>query len=224
MIPVIFHHDGTLDKLMGDAIMAFFGAPVQVPQHPIKAAEAALEMIAELHHLKKKRITGVDRLDAGIGINSGMVTIGNLGSHDFMDYTIIGDSVNIASRLEGLNKFYGTNVIVSEYTALRLDERFLLRELDRVRVKGKGQAMAIYQLIGYHDEVDKALIEMAEIFKNALGAFRDQKWDLAKNRLQDILKLLPADRPSKLYVERIERLQIAPPEQGWDWVTDFDHK
>jgi adenylate cyclase len=224
MIPVIFQHDGTLDKLMGDAIMAFFGAPMQVPQHPVKAAEAALEMIAKLQNLKKKNIAGIDRLDAGIGINSGVVTIGNLGSHDFMDYTIIGDSVNIASRLEGLNKVYGTNIILSEYTASRLDERFLLRELDRVRVKGKGQAMAIYQLIGYRDEADKALVEMAEVFKNALDAFREQKWDLAKNGLQDILKLLPADKASKLYLERIQQLQITPPEEGWEGVTDFDHK
>jgi adenylate cyclase len=117
MIPIVFQHQGTLDKLMGDAIMAFFGAPVELQEHPLKAAEAALEMIAELKNFKHKNVIGIGILEAGIGINSGKVTIGNLGSHDFMDYTVIGDAVNMASRLEGLNKYYGTHIIISQYTA-----------------------------------------------------------------------------------------------------------
>ena len=224
MIPIVFHHQGTLDKLMGDAIMAFFGAPIDLKEHPLKAAEAALEMIAELKNFKHKNVNGIDRLEAGIGINSGKVTIGNLGSHDFMDYTVIGDAVNMASRLEGLNKYYGTNIIVSQYTASRLDERFLLRELDRVRVKGKAEAVAIFELIGYQDSVDNARIEMAAVFETALDAFRDQKWDLARKGFHEILNICPSDNTSQLYLKRIEQFQTTPPAEGWDAVTDFDHK
>lgn len=224
MIPIVFQHQGTLDKLMGDAIMAFFGAPIDLKDHPLKAAEAALQMVAELKNFKHRDVSGIDRLEAGIGINSGKVTIGNLGSHDFMDYTVIGDAVNMASRLEGLNKYYGTNIIVSQYTASRLDERFLLRELDRVRVKGKAEAAAIFELIGYRDEVDRTLIEMTIVFQTALDAFRDQKWDLAGKRFDEILKIFPSDKTSRLYLKRIEQFQTTPAPEDWDAVTDFDHK
>lgn len=224
MLPIVLHHQGTLDKLMGDAIMAFFGAPVDLQEHPLKAVEAALEMIAELKNLKKRNVKGIDRLDAGIGINSGMVTIGNLGSHDFMDYTIIGDAVNMASRLEGLNKYYSTNIILSEFTASQLGERFLLRELDLVRVKGKEKAVAIFELIGYLDKADNHQIEMTNMFKTALFAYRDKDWNLAYEGFQHVLSTIPADGPSQLYLKRIERLQASPPEKQWDGVTDFEHK
>jgi adenylate cyclase len=224
MIPIVFHHQGTLDKLMGDAIMAFFGAPIDLKEHPLKAAEAALEMIAELKNFKHKNVSGIDRLEAGIGINSGKVTIGNLGSHDFMDYTVIGDAVNMASRLEGLNKYYGTNIIVSQYTASRLDERFLLRELDRVRVKGKEEAVAIFELIGYRDEIDRALIEMTIVFQTALEAYRTGRWDPARRGFDEALELRPGDKPSQLYVNRIEYFRTHPPPAQWGGVTDFEHK
>ena len=224
MIPIVFHHQGTLDKLMGDAIMAFFGAPIDLKEHPLKAAQAALEMIAELKNFKHKNISGIESLAAGIGINSGKVTIGNLGSHDFMDYTVIGDAVNMASRLEGLNKYYGTHIIISQYTAARLDQRFLLRELDRVRVKGKAEAVAIFELIGYQDNVDNERIEMTAVFETALDAFRDQKWELARKRFHKILNICPSDNPAQLYLKRIEQFQTNPPPESWDAVTDFDHK
>jgi adenylate cyclase len=114
MIPVVFRYNGTLDKLMGDAIMAFFGAPVYFPDHSVRAAEASLQMLTALKNLKRSDVRGIERLNLGIGLNTGTVTIGNLGSNEFMDYTIIGDAVNLASRLEGLNKVYGTNIIAGE--------------------------------------------------------------------------------------------------------------
>ncbi|MBN2124316.1 MAG: adenylate/guanylate cyclase domain-containing protein, partial [Deltaproteobacteria bacterium] len=122
MIPIVFRHGGTLDKLMGDAVMAFFGAPGVQEDHPEKAAESALEMVRTLQALREGRgEKGIDRLHLGIGLNTGDVTVGNLGSSHFMDYTVIGDTVNLGSRLEGLNKTYGTQIILSEFTARRLD-------------------------------------------------------------------------------------------------------
>ena len=224
MIPIVFHHQGTLDKLMGDAIMAFFGAPIALEAHPIQAAEAALEMTSKLKAFKSRNISGIDRLEAGIGINSGEVTIGNLGSHDFMDFTIIGDAVNMASRLEGLNKYYGTNIIVSQNTATRLGQQFIMRELDRVRVKGRDEAVAIFELMGYRDDLDQRLIDMANVFQSALEAYRSRQWDLGQSGFNKALEMRPGDNPSQLYLTRIEYFRTHPPPEQWDGVTDFEHK
>jgi adenylate cyclase len=225
MIPLVFENQGTLDKLMGDAVMAFFGAPMSVPDHPARAAAAALQMMEKLQELKLRTdVAGVEDLDVGIGLNTGEVTVGNLGSNVFMDYTIIGDAVNLASRLEGLNKVYGTHVLCSEFTAAELDERFLLRELDIVRVKGKDAAVRIFELAGWRAQQSKKRLAMFSLFEKGLVFYRNQQWDHAENLFKQLAVSSMGDGPTMLYLDRVAHLRQNPPQPGWDGVTIFDHK
>jgi adenylate cyclase len=225
MIPVVFEHEGTLDKLMGDAVMAFFGAPGEVEDHPRKAAETALDMIRRLDALKREGSEkGIERLAVGIGLNTGPVTVGNLGSQHFMDYTVIGDTVNLGSRLEGLNKTYGTSIILGESTAARLDEGFVLRELDRVRVKGKGDAVTIFELLGYRSDLDRKRREVLKVFHEGLLQYRTRAWEEAEMTFRRALSMIPADGPSLLYLERVNSLLREPLTCEWDPVTVFTTK
>ncbi len=148
MIRMVFIHEGTLDKLMGDAVMAFFGAPIFFADHPIKACRCALRMVSTLERLKKENmIKGIEEINIGVGLNTGEVIVGNLGSSQYIDYTVIGDTVNLGARLEKLNKEYQTNIIISEFTYQRVKEEFKCRELDLVTVRGKSKPIKIYELI-----------------------------------------------------------------------------
>jgi len=224
MIPIVFKHKGTLDKLMGDAIMAFFGAPVYFPDHSVKAAEASLDMLIALKSLRFSGVRGIDRLNLGIGLNTGTVTIGNLGSREFMDYTIIGDAVNLASRLEGLNKVYGTNIIAGESAIPGLSDKFLLRELDIVRVKGKENFVAIFEVAGYAESADTRIVESLNIFHEGLCAYRSRKWERAEELFKKTLELNPSDGPSVLYLKRIEKFRISPPPDDWKGAAIFESK
>ncbi len=224
MIPVVFDNRGTVDKLMGDAIMAFFGAPQHFDNHPAKAADAALGMLAELRKFRQSEIEGAELVFAGIGINSGEVTLGNLGGEKFKDYTVIGDAVNLASRLEGLNKVYGTEILISEGTASHLDSRYLIRELDRVRVKGKHQAICLYELVDYRAQASPAQVEAVAHFHEGLGLYRDRQWEAAERCFLQVLRLLGEDGPAKLYLSRIADYRAHPPGAEWDGVTKFDQK
>ncbi len=222
MIPIVFEYQGTLDKLMGDAIMAFFGAPRELSDHPQKAAETALKMVEELDRLKSEsREKGIEKLSLGIGLNTGQVTVGNLGSHKFMDYTVIGDTVNLGSRLEGLNKNYGTSIIISQSTAEQLDSRFVLRELDRVRVKGKAHAVTIFELLGVREELDESHFKFLEIFHSGRRRYIKRDWKAAEETFNQALELFPEDRPTRLYLERVEDLLKNPPDSDWDPTADF---
>ena len=224
MIPVVFKHGGTLDKLMGDAIMAFFGAPVYFPDHSIKAAEASLDMLIALKNLRHSDVRGMDKLNLGIGLNTGTVTIGNLGSNEFMDYTIIGDAVNLASRLEGLNKIYGTNIIAGEFTVKGFGNKFLVRELDIVRVKGKENFVTIFEVAGYAENADTRIVESFNIFHEGLFAYRSRKWERAEELFKKTLELNPSDGPSGLYLERIEKFRLSPPPDDWNGAAIFESK
>lgn len=224
MIPVVFKHGGTLDKLMGDAIMAFFGAPVFMPDHPARAAEASLEMIAALRTLRNSDVRGMDRLNLGIGINTGTVTIGNLGSNEFMDYTIIGDSVNLASRLEGLNKVYGTNIIAGESSIQGFGGKFLLRELDIVRVKGKENFVTIFEVAGYAGNAGKRMVESFDIFHEGLRAYRNRDWDRAEELFKKTIEINPSDGPSDLYLKRIDKFRLSHPPDDWNGSAIFYSK
>ncbi|MCF8049962.1 MAG: CHASE2 domain-containing protein, partial [Desulfobacterales bacterium] len=221
MLPLVFAHEGTLDKLMGDAVMAFYGAPAVVAEHPVRAAETALSMLDALEDLKRGGEPDAEALEIGIGLNTGEVTVGNLGSADFMDYTIIGDAVNLASRLEGLNKTYKTRVIASQETARRLDPRFIVRELDRVRVKGKTGAVTIFELAGYRQRVSEARISALTTFEAGLAAFRQRQWDRAESLFSEVLDRIADDGPSLCYLDRIEALRKHPPAKDWDGVAVF---
>ena len=149
MVDIVFHHKGTLDKFVGDMVMALFGAPLDDPLHADHAVETALDMIDELHALNVRwAAEGRPTLDIGIGINTGPMIAGNIGSDQIMSYTVIGDAVNLGSRLESLNKQYGTRIIISDVTRSHLTRDYPFRPLGDVVVKGKTQPVAIFEVVG----------------------------------------------------------------------------
>lgn len=225
MIPQIQKKQGTVDKLIGDAVMAFFGAPIAYTDHAQQAAIAALNMQHSLHELKRNNdMPGIQLLEMGIGLNSGEVTVGNLGCEAFMDYTVIGDNVNLASRMEGLNKVYGSHILLSQQTAEQLDNSLCIRELDRVMVKGKDKATTLYELVGFNSQIDKSQQKLLELFATGLKLYRDRDWSQAQHCFEQALALNPDDSPSSLYMHRITQLQANPPGQEWDSITRFKRK
>ncbi len=225
MTEIILKYHGTLDKYMGDAIMAIYGAPVEQPDHPIRACASALDMMARLRELHAKwQRENKPLINIGIGINSGQMTVGNMGSEKRFDYTVMGDHVNLGSRLEGTNKEYGTNIIISEFTYQRVHEEFLTRELDFVRVKGKSEPVRIYELLGRPGEVNQERMQAAQQFEHGLSAYRAREWQAAAERFAQALRLCPDDVPSQLYTRRCEAYQQTPPPEEWDGVYTMTHK
>jgi adenylate cyclase len=219
MTDIVFKYDGLLDKYMGDAIMAIWGAPLDQADHARRACLTSLDMVEELHRLQKKWNTeGMPPLNIGIGINAGPMVVGNMGSDRRFDYTVMGDSVNLGSRLEGLNKLYGTNIIVSEMTYDRVRDEFLGRELDLVRVKGKDQPVKIYELMSRKAAASPEQTALAGDFQRALLEYRGKKWDSARQAFQAILGRFPHDGPAKLYLERAEALSKNPLPVDWDGI------
>jgi len=225
MTDIVFKYDGLLDKYMGDAIMAIWGAPLDQPDHVRRACLTALDMVEELHRLQKKwSEEGMPFLNIGIGVNAGPMVVGNMGSDRRFDYTVMGDSVNLGSRLEGLNKLYGTNIIVSEMTFDRVRDEFWGRELDLVRVKGKDQPGKIYELLSLVKTASPEQRALAEGFHAALAEYRKRNWDKAREALQKVLAQFPQDGPAKLYLERCETLSKNPPPADWDGVYTMTTK
>lgn len=224
MTHVIHSFRGTIDKYMGDAIMAFWGAPVPDPDHPRHALLAALGMMEELKKLRESfKAKGWPPIDIGIGINTGVMTVGNMGSEFRMAYTVMGDAVNLGSRLEGLTKQYGAHIIVSEFTQQKLPD-FLFRELDRVRVKGKDEPVAIYEPIGPADQVDAETEHELALYREALKLYRAQDWDLAEMQFINLQKMHPERYLYGVYLERIAYFRAHPPGEDWDGVFTFKTK
>ena len=225
MTDIVFKYDGLLDKYIGDALMAIWGAPLDQPDHARRACFTALEMVEELRVLQEKwAAEGMPRLDIGIGINVGPMVVGNMGSERRFNYTVMGDSVNLGSRLEGLNKLYGTNVIVSEMTYERVRDEILGRELDSVRVKGKHQPVKIYELLARRAEVSAEQQALTEEFNSALAEYKKRNWDQALQTFQSLLTRHPHDGPTKLYVERCQTLLRNPPPLDWSGVYTLTTK
>ncbi len=225
MTDIVFKYDGLLDKYIGDAIMAIWGAPLDQSDHPLRACYTALEMVDELHLLQKKWASeGMPRLNIGIGINAGPMVVGNMGSERRFDYTVMGHSVNLGSRLEGLNKVYGTNIIMSEMTYERVREWFLGRELDLVRVVGVDHPVKIYELISLCTQAQPGEKALAEEFQRALGQYRKANWETAWENFQSILAHYPEDGPARLYAERCQTLKNTPPPKDWDGVYTMTTK
>ena len=222
MIDAVFQHDGTLDKLMGDAVMAFFGSPLEVIDHTHQACQCAQEMIQRLNKLNAsgKLPKGVT-IKIGIGIHTGEAIVGNLGSSQFADYTVIGDAVNLASRIEGLNKRYGTTIIISEDTLSQEQGNYLFRELDTVRVKGKEEPKAIYELML---ENTSSNIHLAELYEKALQLYRNKQWDEAITCLQQILDDIGEDRPAERLAIKCKELLALPFDENWSCITSLDEK
>jgi adenylate cyclase len=222
MTDIVFKNDGLLNKYMGDAIMAIFGTPVFTEKHAFQACETALEMLEELERLNKKwAAENKPTLGIGIGINTGFMHVGNMGSNVLFDYTVIGDSVNLASRLEGINKIYGTSAIISEDTFSAVKEYFTCRELDSVRVKGKVKPVRVYELFSRFGGEKPEWIEM---YEEGLVLYRQGKFDRALEFFKKVLNIKKDDHPSKLFIKRCNLLIESGIPEGWDGVFDITQK
>jgi len=231
MTRIVFDTRGTLDKYIGDAVMAFWGAPYEYPEHPMQACTAALEMMKHVRELQKKwAAEGKPALDIGIGLNSGAASVGNMGSALRYGYTALGDAVNLSSRLEGLNKEYGTHIIVNESTyAAAKDAGFLFRELDLIRVKGKLQPVTIYELFGHRLDLHReGVLADAEArcrqFDEGRELYRQRRWGDAQGVFQAILGRWPNDGPSLVYFKRCQEYLSDEPLPDWDGVFTMTHK
>jgi len=221
MTDIVFKYQGTLDKYMGDAIMAFFGAPLEQKDHVEKACHTALDMVEALKDLQKSwEIDGVPEISMGIGINTGPMSVGNMGSDVLFDYTVVGDHVNLGSRLENLNREYGTKIIISEYTHRYLKDTFISRELDIVRVKGRTEPVRIFELLG-REEPFHEWSTFKELFENGLWAYRAQRWDEGIGEFEKALKIRPDDGPAKLYLQRCMLLQRNGSPPKWDGIQTW---
>jgi len=221
MTDIVFKYQGTLDKYMGDAIMAFFGAPLEQKDHAEKACHTALDMVEALKDLQKSwEIDGVPEISMGIGINTGPMSVGNMGSDVLFDYTVVGDHVNLGSRLENLNREYGTKIIISEYTHRYLKDTFISRELDIVRVKGRTEPVRIFELLG-REEPFHEWSTFKELFENGLWAYRAQRWDEGIGEFEKALKIRPDDGPAKLYLQRCMLLQRNGSPPKWDGIQTW---
>ncbi|RPI46006.1 MAG: adenylate/guanylate cyclase domain-containing protein [Betaproteobacteria bacterium] len=222
---VIYSHRGTIDKYMGDAIMAFWGAPVSAADHARQGIRAGLAMHRKLAELQPYfRSRNWPEIRIGVGLNTGRMSVGNMGSRIRLAYTVMGDAVNLASRLEGLTKEYGAAIIVGETTRDRTAHDFVFRELDRVRVKGKLEPVAIYEPIGATGEVDKRTLDELRLFNQAVKLYRAQEWDMAELQLINLLKLSPDCKLYKLYLDRVGIYRTHPPGRDWDGAFTFEHK
>jgi adenylate cyclase len=221
---VIHEHRGTIDKYMGDAIMAFWGAPVRDPEHAKHALSAGLAMIEKMYALQDVfDERGWPRLSIGVGLNTGNMSVGNMGSRFRTAYTVIGDEVNLGSRLEGLTKQYGVELIVGENTRNALPE-YVFRELDLVRVKGKHKPIGIYQPLAVQGEVSREELEELDLYQQALTAYRRQRWDDAEQLFNQLRQKYEAREVYNIYIERLGFFRKNPPGADWDGVFTFTTK
>lgn len=225
MTDILQSNSGTLDKYIGDAVMGFWGAPIESKEHARLAVKTAVEMMQKLEDLnvefqKKYGLT----IDIGIGINTGPVSVGNFGSSKVFSFTVIGDNVNLASRLEGINKYYGTHVIISETTYEHLKPgEFLTREVDTVKVKGKHKPVKIYEV--FPDNVTHARLKsVLPSFNEGLKHYYARQWDKAVTTLEGVLKTHEKDKPSLELIERCKYYSSNPPAQDWDGSWEMHSK
>jgi adenylate cyclase len=224
MTGIVFEHDGTLDKYIGDAIMAVWGAPVACEDHAARACAAALEMGKRLRDRQDEWTgRGWPKIAAGIGLHTGDMVAGNMGSQHHLSYTVMGDNVNLGSRLEGLTKNYGVSLLVSEATLEAAGAGFIARELDLVAVKGKALPVRIFELVGRTGD-EHAWQDLVDAFREALALFRGQRWQEAFDAFSALLVRYPDDGPTQLYVKRSRNFVEAPPPADWAGITVMETK
>ncbi len=226
MTNIVLENNGIIDKYEGDAIMAEFGMPVPYDEHPHCACRTALKMQEKLTEMRKKwKEEGRPELEARIGINTGNVIVGNMGSETVFDYTVMGDSVNLGARLEGANKQYDTFIMISEYTNEYVKNDFYTRPLDLIRVKGKNKAVEVFELIGERIKpLESKHIELLSVYERGIKAYREQKWNEAIDFFDFCLNLNPDDSPSKLYRKRCIDFKFNSPGEDWDGVFTMTTK
>ena len=226
MVDCVTREGGMLDKFIGDAMMAAFGVPMQHDDDEDRAVRAAVAMIRDLNAWNKGRVSeGKLPIEIGIGLNTDVVVSGNIGSKKRMDFTIIGDGVNLASRLESACKQYKARILISEFTFKKLRGTYRAREIDRLVVKGKTQPVGVYEVLEYHTEESfPNMMEVLGLFKHGLSQYRIGKWGAAIAAFKGSAALNPVDALSPLYIERCEYLQANPPEGEWDGVWVMTEK
>ncbi|HYE40975.1 MAG TPA: adenylate/guanylate cyclase domain-containing protein, partial [Ramlibacter sp.] len=221
---IIRAHRGTIDKYMGDCVMAFWGAPVDTPNHAELAVRAAMQMSEAVRRINEEhRARGLPEIGVGIGLNTGTMCVGDMGSDLRRSYTVIGDAVNLGSRLEGLSKVYGVDIVVSE-TSRRQASEFAWQELDRVRVKGKEQAVGIFHPLAPAGGLDAQAAEELRTWGAFLKAYRAQDWDQCDLQLLNLQRLGAKKYLYELYSERVASMRLLPFDPGWDGATNFETK
>lgn len=221
---VIRNNRGTLDKYIGDAIMAFWGAPVADPEHARQGVISAMAMQAELDKLRAQLLArGWPDIRIGVGVNTGSMSVGDMGSKLRKAYTVMGDAVNLSSRLEGLTRVYGVGILVGPNTR-KIVKDIVFREIDRVKVKGKDEPVDIFEPIGIEGRIDQKVMDELKLWHKALKAYRAQNWDQAEMGLLNVQRMSPECKLYELYFERIKQCRIDPPDPNWDGVTTFKTK
>ncbi|MCX6129035.1 MAG: adenylate/guanylate cyclase domain-containing protein, partial [Proteobacteria bacterium] len=227
MTSIVLRSKGVLDKYIGDAIMAFWGAPLQLENPAETACQAAIEMLYALDKLRMEfKAKGFPDIDIGIGLNTGPMSVGNMGSGERFTYTVMGDAVNLGSRLEGLTKEYGIKIMISEFTQAKLSkEKFFTRDLDDIRVKGKNEPVKVFHLIrpDYLPDAQQ-LRQFVSSFEAGRRAYKLQEWDESRRHFVACLQMKPDDKASSLYCERIDHYKEEAPGSSWDGVYTFKHK
>ncbi|MEO8652819.1 MAG: adenylate/guanylate cyclase domain-containing protein, partial [Ramlibacter sp.] len=215
---------GTIDKYMGDCVMAFWGAPVDLPNHAHLSVKTAMEMASAVRKINEEhRSQGALEIGIGIGLNTGTMCVGDMGSEVRRSYTVIGDSVNLGSRLEGLSKVYGVDIVASE-TTRKLAPEFAWQELDRVRVKGRKESVAIFWPIAPANRLEPAALNELKIWAGFLRAYRGQDWEQCDVLMLNLQRMNPKKYLYELYSERVASLRLLPLDPGWDGATNFETK
>src|SRR5215471_13178365 len=224
-------HHGIVDKFIGDSIMAFWGQPFVKPEeHAVLACRAAQAQLRALDDLRRELpdITGLRRdapaIDICIGICTGEVVVGNIGSENTRSYTVIGDTVNLAARLERANRVYGTRVLVAESTAQAVSSRFEMREIDVIFVKGKIETTRVFELMSAAGELSEELVRLRERYDAARRSYLAQNWDIAEATFRECLKIRPDDGPSRVFLDRVQALRRHPPGKNWNGVWQLVEK
>ena len=224
MVDIVFAHNGILDKYIGDCIMAVFGSVLTSAQDPDNAVTVAIRMMEALKALNLRRTaSGRGAIQVGVGISTGDVVAGNIGSPKRMEFTVIGDRVNLAQRLEGATKYYGSRILISDVTAARLKQRRVLREIDLIRLRGRREPVAIFEVLDHTDAGTFPNREQVlEAYAAGLRAYRSREWGAAGTFFRQALAANPADIPSALYAERCRLYLDTPPPHDWDgvWILD----
>ena len=226
MVDSIMERQGVLDKFIGDAIMALFGVPFNGEQDSDDAVRAAIGMqIALRAHNEQRQASGRDPIQNGIGISSGPVIVGNIGSTKRMEYTVIGDPVNLSSRIESATRFYGANILISEYTKAAMRNGARLREIDLMQVKGKTEPVSLFEVLDHHTHQSfPNLSDVLDAYSGGLTAYRQREWQTALGGFDAALAAHPNDKPSQIYAERCRRFLTTPPPQDWNGVYIMNDK
>lgn len=219
MTNIILRYEGTVDKYEGDAIIAIFGAPINYADHAKRACYVSIDMQKLMVQMRKKWAEeGRQQLHMRIGLNTGPMVVGNMGSIQRMDYTMMGDTVNLASRLEGANKPYGTYTMISQFVYAHCKDDVEVRELDKIRVVGKKEPVTVYELLDRKGELEPEVAKIVESYNKALALYKERNWQEALKAFEATLAIEPSDGPALAYVERCKQFFFNPPPDDWDGV------